>query len=337
MSSEPLISVVIPCRNEVRAIAATVRAILQSDCKDIEIIIVDGMSDDGTRPVLGELTEMDPRIRVIDNPKKLTPYARNLGVKDAKGEYIAIVDARNILARDYLTILRRTLTSYPLVGCVGGDFQHIYNTLEGRAISMAMESKFGVGGGNYRTMQSDAYVDTVGIPMYRRGIFQELGYFDESLTRNQDDDFNFRVRKAGHQILYVHQAKATYLVRGSLKKAFKQYQQYGYFKVFVNRKHGSVTTLRQVVPALFVAFYAVGVPIAFFKWSLFKYLIWVGMLYAAMGMIMAGRNLSMADRGRALFACFVLHVGYGTGYWLGIWDFYIQKNRPRPSMQSMTT
>lgn len=337
MSEEPLISVVIPCRNEVNTIGNTVRAILKSHHRNLEVIVVDGMSDDGTRTVLGELMEEDSRVRVVDNEKQLTPYAFNLGVKAAEGEFIQIVGSRNVLAPDYLTILKRALTTYPLVACVGGDFQHVYNTLEGRAISHAMESKFGVGGGNYRTMQSDAYVDTVGIPMYRRGIFQELGYFDESLTRNQDDDFNFRVRRAGHQILYVHQAKATYLVRGSLKKAFKQYQQYGYFKVFVNRKHGAVTTVRQVVPALFVAFFAIGIPIALFKWSLFKYLIWVGMLYAAMGMVLAGRSLGMADRGRALAACFVLHVGYGTGYWLGIWDFYVQKIRPRASMQSMTT
>lgn len=337
MSTEPLISVVVPCRNEARAIANTVRAILDSDHKNSEVIVVDGMSEDGTRSILGELTQLDPRVRVVDNEKKLTPFARNLGVKAAGGEYIQIVDARNVIARDYLSILMETLAKRPRVGCVGGDFQHVFETEEGQSISRAMESKFGVGAGNYRTLQSDAYVDTVGIPMYRRSTFEELGYFDESLTRNQDDDFNFRVRRAGYQILYVHEAKATYLVRSSLKKAFKQYQQYGYFKVFVNRKHGQFTTIRQVVPAAFVAFFVLGLPLALFKLSLLKYLIWVAMLYAAMGIALAGQELSMADRLYTLRACFVLHVGYGTGYWLGIWDFYIQKILPRSSMQSMTT
>src|SRR5688500_14144488 len=97
----------------------------------------------------------------------------------------------------------------PEVACVGGDYQHVHDSEAGRYISLAMESKFGMGSGNYRTLTSNSLVDTVGVPMYRRSIFKEVGYFDEALTRNQDDEFNFRVSQRGYKIMYVHAAKVT--------------------------------------------------------------------------------------------------------------------------------
>src|SRR5690606_28138418 len=142
------------------------RAILASSYPNLEVLVVDGMSEDGTREVLARLTLEDPRVRMIDNTKKLTPYAFNLGVENASGEYIQIVGSRNVMASDYLSILVETLKSRPDVACVGGDYQHVSDSNWGRWIALAMESKFGVGGGNYRTMSDNAYVDTVGVPMY---------------------------------------------------------------------------------------------------------------------------------------------------------------------------
>ena len=326
---KPLVSVVIPCRNEVTDIAATVQAILDSKYPNLEVLVVDGMSDDGTRRVLTQMSDQEPRLRMIDNPHKLTPFAFNLGVLHARGDFVQIVGSRNLISHDYISILMRTLDQRPDVACVGGDYQHVYDNEQSRAIALAMESKFGVGGGNYRTMQRDAYVDTVGIPLYRRAIFTEVGIFDERLTRNQDDEFNYRVRAAGFKIFYVHEAKATYKVRGSFVKAFQQFFQYGYFKVFVSRKHGVVTTYRQIVPALFVAFYAVGLVLAPFSEKVRGLLLLVGFFYLVFGMMMAGKSLNPLDRLKVLSACLVLHLGYGLGYWQGILDFFILRRIPR--------
>ena len=200
-----------------------------------------------------------------------------------------------------------------------------------------MESKFGVGSSNYRTMTQDSYVDTVGIPLYRSRIFQDVGLFDDRLTRNQDDDFNFRVTQKGYKILYVHAAKATYLVRGSLKKAFWQFFQYGYFKVFVNKKHGAVTTWRQVVPALFVAFWALGIPLAIFVPHFHFALGFVAALYMTLGILLAGREETLWSRPQIMLTCLVLHVAYGCGYWAGIWDFLVTNRAPRLAFQRQTT
>ncbi len=332
-----LVSVIIPCRNERKAIERTVRAICASDYEKIEVIIVDGMSDDGTRDIIHTLMMQDPRVKMIDNPKKLTPYAFNIGIVHARGEYIQIVGSRNVMAPDYLSLLIKTLKERPEVACVGGDYQHVANSPEGEVIALAMESKFGVGAGNYRTMRIDAFVDTVGVPMYRSSIFRDVGFFDERLTRNQDDEFNFRLRERGLKIFYVHNAKVTYLVRGSLKKAFHQFSQYGYFKVFVNQLHGTVTTMRQVVPAAFLGFWVVLAPLIAIIEPLRPLLGFAILLYVLTGLSMAGRRVGLIKRFKVLFACFVLHIGYGYGYWVGIWDFMISKREPRLSFQGQTT
>lgn len=332
-----MVSVVIPCRNEVKAIEATVKAILNSDYPEIEVLVVDGMSDDGTREVLDRLCATDPRVRRIDNPKKLTPFAFNLGVKNARGTYVQIVGSRNVMDRDYISKLVRILQSESDVACVGGDYQHVYDSSMGRWISLAMESRFGMGVGNYRTLREDCYVDTVGVPMYRITIFQEVGYFDEQLTRNQDDEFNFRLTERGLKIKYVHSAKVTYLVRGSVKKAFRQFSQYGYFKVFVNKKHRAITTVRQLVPAAFLAFWVIGIPLVFIFHNVAWLLLAVALLYVFTGLATAGRGLTFKDRLAVLGTCFALHLGYGMGYWQGIWDFVINERPPRDEFQRLTT
>jgi len=337
MKEVPLVSVIIPCRNEVKAIGPTVKAILKNSYPNIEVLVVDGMSEDGTRDLLAELTTQDKRVRMIDNPKKLTPFAFNLGINNSKGAFIQIVGSRNVLDKDYLMILVDALQSFPQVDCVGGDYQHIADTPSGQYLALAMESEFGVGVGNYRTMEGNCLVDTVGVPMYRRTIFKEVGMFDEALTRNQDDDFNFRLTKRGKKILYVHKAKTTYLVRPSLHKAFSQFFQYGYFKVFVNRKHKRVTTSRQMIPPLFVLALATMFPLSLFSRRVRILLSLMLFLYVVLGLSMAGKRLRFVDRVNVLFCCFIMHCGYGLGYLQGIWDFLVIHRQPRQEMQRQTT
>ena len=335
---DKLISVVIPCRNEVKHIAACVESLLQSDYPRLEILVVDGMSNDGTREVLSKLAQNHPQVRVVDNPKQLTPYAFNLGIEQARGEYIQIVGSRNTLAKDYVAKLVQVLEAQPEVACVGGDCQHTFETEAGRWISYAMESWFGVGGSNFRVQQQDGFVDTVGIPLFRRSVFQEVGLFDEELTRNQDDDFSYRLIQAGKKIFYRHDAKVLYLVRGSLKKAFQQYFQYGYFKVFVNRKNKSITTLRQLVPFFFVLFLGLGFIGSFLHILLaYSYISILG-LYLVLGFIAAGEfTQSLGARLKIQWAIFILHMGYGCGYIRGFIDFLILNRRPSPQLQKLTT
>lgn len=331
-----LVSVVIPCRNEARHIAACVESIFQSDYPNLECVVVDGMSEDGTREVLEGLKTRYPNLKVVDNPHKLTPFAFNLGIKSASGDYILISGSRNQLSRDYVRLLKSELERDELIACAGGDYQHIFDSDLGRYISLAMESKFGMGGSNYRTQSEDADVDTVGVPLFPRWVFEKIGYFDERLTRNQDDEFSFRLRKAGYRIRYVHAAKNSYLVRSSLKKGFWQFFQYGYFKVFVSKMHGELTTLRQIVPAAFVAGLLVGPIVSVFWLPLFAVYFGILGFYASVVLLAVGKGLGLLERLNVLRAIFVLHFGYGLGYLCGAWDFLILNRSPRATFQRQT-
>ena len=334
---ERKVSVVVPCRNERKSIRSCVESILKSNYKNIEVVVVDGMSDDGTRDILDDLSYVHRNVIVLDNPDRLTPYAFNIGCKAANGFYVQIVGSRNTLDPDYIRLLVTKLEENPEIACVGGDYQHVYGSGFSRFITHAMDSKFGVGSTNYRTKKESCFVDTVGIPMYRKSIFEEIGYFDERLTRNQDDDFNYRVSLKGYKIFYVFEAKTQYFVRGSLKKLFKQFSQYGYFKVFVNKKHKTLTTLRQIVPLAFLMFLILGLVLSLIT-TKFKFLYGLGIfIYFALGMLSA---LSYSKNPYEMLAiqlsAFIMHVGYGFGYLTGIFDFLIFNREPSSKMQKQT-
>jgi hypothetical protein len=137
--------------------------------------------------------------------------------------------------------------------------------------------------------------------------------------------------------MYVHSAKTTYLVRGSLSKAFRQFFQYGYFKVFVNRKHKRVTTLRQLIPPIFVAALDIGLVAGLFSARAQALTSLMMFVYCITGLALAGRGLGIFARVQVLFCCFVMHEAYGMGYLQGIWDFFIIHRAPRAEMQRQTT
>jgi len=232
----------------------------------------------------------------------------------------------------------QVLEKDPTIACVGGDYQHRHDTAKARFIAAAMESKFGVGPSNYRTMKQDCYVDTVGVPMYRKSIFDEIGLFDERLTRNQDDDFNFRVTSKGHKIFYCSSAVVLYYVRGTYTKLHNQFMQYGYFKVFVNKKHSAITTLRQLVPAIFLIFLLLSLPM-FLLVPHYNFLFtFVIGLYLLLGFVTSMKFTNHWWETFAIqWAIFIMHIGYGRGYLKGIWDFLIHNRSPNSKMQQQTT
>jgi glycosyltransferase involved in cell wall biosynthesis len=317
-------SIIIPCRNEVNHIGFVIDSLLNNTFKNIEIIIVDGLSDDGTREKLAEIQKVNPFVKVIDNIRKITPAAFNLGIKNSTGDYVFIVGARHILENNYIETCISILESSPEIGCVGGKVNNTYENSTSLLISKAMSSSFAVGAGNFRILDKDAFVDTVGTPAYRRSIFDEVGFFDEELLRNQDDEFNFRVIKKGYKILFTVKTSIQYFVRASFKNLYRQYFQYGYWKVYVGKKHKALTTLRQLVPLFFILFLFGGLLISFFHiYLMMLYLSGIA-CYLLLGFISA---VKQADGGRGIlkimYTFFILHYSYGLGYLKGVADFFI--------------
>jgi cellulose synthase/poly-beta-1,6-N-acetylglucosamine synthase-like glycosyltransferase len=251
---KPIISVVIPCKNEEKYIEKCIRSVYTNMVEgfDIEVIVCDGVSEDQTPNIVESLRNEYPLLQFQINHKQYTPFALNLGIENARGDYICILGAHATMKPDFLSSCYKIFSNDSAIGCVGGILNNTYENDISEAIGLAMNSSFGVGNAHFRTGNYEGYVDTVAFGLYKKEVFKKVGLFDPYLIRNQDDDFNFRLTKNGYKLYLINKVVSDYAVRGSFKKLYKQYYQYGYWKVYVNKKHQNITTFRQLVPFFFV-------------------------------------------------------------------------------------
>jgi glycosyltransferase involved in cell wall biosynthesis len=252
----PFVSVVVPCRNERAYIGACLDSIEASDYpRDrLEVLVVDGMSDDGTRELLRVRPESRTRIRLLDNPGRTAPAALNLGIAEAQGEVIMRMDAHVLYPADYISRLIVWLCRSGADNVGGRVITRPANeTPVARAIAIGISHPLGVGNSLFRLRTREPrWVDTVPFGCYRREVFDRIGLFDEELVRNQDDEFNARLIGRGGRILLVPDVTSEYFARSSLLRVWRMYYQYGYFKPLAIRKLGRIPTVRQIVPALFI-------------------------------------------------------------------------------------
>jgi len=330
----PLVTIIVPCRNEERYLARCLDSIVASAYpRDrVEILVVDGASDDATRDVAERYARRDPRIRVLANPQRIVPAALNRGIRAAAGDVIVRMDAHAVYPPDYLPRLVDALLASGadnVGGCVvtlpAGSWPMA------RAIALALGHRFGVGNSRFRVGASRPLrVDTVPFGCYRREAFARYGLFDEEMVRNQDDEFNHRLIHRGGVVLLIPDVVAYYYARDSLGRVARMFYQYGCFKPLAARKAGRVLTLRSLVPGAFVLGLAAGPALG---------MLWPGALalwalavggYAAAALMYASRAAGgLGSRCvLALAAVFpVIHLSYGLGYWRGLWDL-LRRRRP---------
>jgi len=332
---------VIPCRNEKNHIEECIKAIFTCDLPlnfEIKVIVVDGISTDGTRDLLNHLLIDFQNLIIIDNYLQLTPIAFNLGIKRyPTADYVQIVGARHILSKDYLLKSLTILENDKNIWCVGGKIINNYENRAGELISKVMSTSFGMGLGNFRTLNKSGFTDTVTSPVYPYWVFNRIEFFDEKLVRNQDDDFNYRLINAGGKIFYCNEISLKYSVRGDIKQLWKQFFQYGYWKVFVNVKHNTITTLRQIVPPLFVLFICFSIlSVIFFNYfNKFSSLIYT--FYILLSVVYAYKLSSNKKEILVIPFIFpILHISYGCGYLLGFLHFVILKIKPSEKYKSLS-
>jgi lipopolysaccharide/colanic/teichoic acid biosynthesis glycosyltransferase/glycosyltransferase involved in cell wall biosynthesis len=250
----PLVSVVMPVRNEATLIKRCLEAVLAQDypCERMEVIVADGVSTDGTNQIVQSFQTRHPALKLIKNPGKIVPTGLNLAIAQSHGEVIVRVDGHCEIAGDYVRRCVEHLLNDGVDG-VGGPLETIGETSLAKVIAIAMSSVFGVGGAAFRTKTNQTMLtDTVAFPAYWRSIIERAGSFDEELVRNQDDEYNYRLRKMGAKILLAADVRCRYYSRSSLRSLARQYFQYGYWKVRVLQKHSGQMQPRQFVPPLFV-------------------------------------------------------------------------------------
>ena len=338
----PLVTVIVPCRNEGKWIGRCLQSILDNDYPGdrLEVLVVDGMSDDATRQVIEPFAASHPRLRLVSNEKKITPTAMNLGIAAASGSVIVRMDAHVEYPGNYISSLVKLLEQSGADN-VGGVCQTLPagNSAVAQAVALAMSHPLGVGNSHFRIGSSaERWVDTVPFGCYRREVFERIGLFDEELVRNQDDELNLRLIKHGGRILLSPQIVCKYFARDSLAKLWRMYYQYGYFKPLVVRKVGGVMTLRQLLPPLFVLSLIVTVLAA--PWSrlaLVVAAVIAGSYLLAIGAVAAraGRRHGWAVAA-ALFGVFpALHFSYGLGYLRGFVEFLVLRRRRAGNARAM--
>ena len=349
MSESPCASVVIPCLNESRFIGPCLDALGAQEGVSglLEVLVVDGGSDDGTRERLEGYEPDGFALRVIDNLQRITPVAMNLGIREARSSVVIILGAHAEVAPDFVRRNLDALKAHPESGCVGGVVEHVHGDQRSRRIGLAMSSPFGVGDARFRTGGMAGHVDTVAFGAYRKAVLEEVGGLDEALVRNQDDELNYRLTEAGWRIWFDPRIRSAYHARSSFRRLFSQYRQYGYWKVFVNRKHRTVTTWRQLVPAAFLGVLLVlTVASAWTSWwpkedgwlslaqpALLTVLgVW---LLGALGSVMLS-GVPARDIPGVIRSFLVLHVAYGWGYWQGIWRFLLLRRSPEAAFKTLT-
>jgi glucose-1-phosphate thymidylyltransferase short form len=250
----PFVSVVMPVRNEARFIARSLGAVLAQDypAERMEVIVADGLSTDGTRHIVQSFLTTHSQVKLLNNPGKIVSTGLNLAIAQAHGDVIVRVDGHCTIANDYIRRCVGHLLKDDVDG-VGGPLETIGETPLAGVIARAMSSFFGVGGAAFRTTRDKTMLtDTVAFPAYKRSIVERAGPFDTELIRNQDDEYNYRLRKMGAKILLASDVHCRYYSRSSLSSLWRQYFQYGYWKVRVMQKHSGQMQPRQFIPPLFV-------------------------------------------------------------------------------------
>jgi len=334
------VTIIIPCRNEVRHIETCLLSILSqtSTPGDYEIIVADGMSDDGTRKTLKQLSEKTPNLFVIDNHGLTVSTGLNTAIKVSRGHIIIRMDAHTEYASDYVKQCVEVLQETGADN-VGGPARTRSTDYMQSAICAAYHSPFSVGGARFHDIQYEGFVDTVPYGCWRRELFERLGGFDEELVRNQDDEFNLRTVRAGGKIWQSPRIQSWYSPRGSLRALFQQYTQYGYWKVRVIQKHKIPASFRHLIPSCFVLL-LLALPLV--SWlSPLAGLTWLGLVGSYTAANLAASFLTASQKEWRLFpvlpivfACF--HFGYGLGFLSGLWDFIIRRRGPRRAQTKLT-
>lgn len=318
----PLVSVIMPVRNETTYIQRSLAAVLAQDYPAdlLEVIVADGMSTDGTRKIVQTIQIEHPNVRLIDNPKLIAPAALNLATSGAHGEIIVRVDGHCEIAPGYVTNCVRHLMQDGVDG-VGGSVETVGESEMARAIAAAMSSTFGVGGTAFRTTHGRTMlVDTIPFPAYTRQIVEAAGPYDETLVRDQDDEYNYRIRKLGGRLLLAADVNSLYYSRSGLASLWRQYFGYGFWKARVLWRHPRQMKARQFVPAASVACLGFGVLFFPFSRPVRRLLLIALLVYGSASRLASACVATQTDRRHlpklpAAFAA--MHLSYGTGFLLG--------------------
>jgi len=317
----PTVSVIIPMRNEEKHISRCLQSVVEQEYPSalMEVLVIDGMSEDGSRSIVLDYVRKYPFLRLLDNPKRAATYGLNMGIAESKGEIIVRVDAHCSIMRDYVDQCVEALQKTGAAN-VGGLMRPVGRTFLEKAISLAMSCPFGVGGGRFHYSENEMFVDTVYLGAYRRGVFSKIGLYDEEAHYSEDDELNYRLMKSGGRSFLSPRIRSEYYPRSSLSALWRQYYNYGRGKVRTIRNHGRPASWSHLVPAAFVC----SVIGSFMLSAVNPLFVWLSLgilgTYSLLAVVFSAR---ICKREGWKYFCVLLvvfatlHLSYGLGFLMG--------------------
>jgi glycosyltransferase involved in cell wall biosynthesis len=320
------VSIIIPARNEERFIAKCLDSILEQDYpkENLEVFVVDGASTDKTREIVKNYSQKYGFIKLLDNPRKITPVSINIGIKESRGDIIIRIDAHSSYEKEYISKCVRYLNEYN-VDNVGGVMITIprENTFLGRAIVAVLSHRFGVGNAIFRTgVQKPVFVDTIFGGCYRKNIFEKIGYFNENLPRGQDMDLNIRIRKSGGKILLAPEIKSFYYAQSGFWSFLKHSFIDGKELIIPLKFAVVIFSWRHLIPLSFVLSLITFGLLGFFWFEFLWLFVFILCSYLLANFYFSVKISLVQKDFRYLFfapvAFALLHIGYGSGSIYGL-------------------
>ncbi|NHI94797.1 MAG: glycosyltransferase family 2 protein [Candidatus Lokiarchaeota archaeon] len=357
-SQKPFVSIIIAVRNEELTIKECIEAVLNQDYphESYEILVIDGMSEDKTREIIDDIVKSNPnRIKLFDNPYKIASCGRNKGIKKAKGEFVGILHGRGIINKCWISELVRILVEKgEKVGCAGCIALTANKTLVSEAEEYALNSIFG----GFRTATSKILskekkteifkAESIGVALYRKSVFTEVGLYDENLFSGEDFELNYRIRKHNYEILGSTNAYINYYRRKTLKSIFSRLFNFGQGRALIIKKHRDSFKFFYLIPllfAIFTIFFGLFNLITFsinviFNVYLFGFIrlfnlaldtlfqlfylsiISIYFIIVILFSIMSYKKFTNKSASLVLFAIFpIMHIGYGLGFLRGLFPY----------------
>jgi succinoglycan biosynthesis protein ExoA len=339
MTGSPLVSVVIPVRNEGRAIAGCLDAVLGQDypARQLEVLVVDGGSQDDTVAVVQRYCARDGRVRLLQNPTGTIPAGLNVGIRAAQGDVVARVDSRTRLAADYIGTAVGLLESKGAT-TVGGPVQYANGSYMAQVLALVMQSRFGVGGAAARYgSAAEQWTDTVYLAVTPRATFAAAGLYDEEILQDEDTDLSYRIRGLGGRILVSPRLRTSYANSGSFRRFIGKNVRFGYWKARVWQKYPAMMSWRHFVPPVFVLTVATAAPLALVSTTVREFLVGLGAIYGA-GAVASAASLARRAGWRyfpTLTGVFpALHFAWGAGFIGGMVRFLPRWTARRPASPS---
>lgn len=321
-SAEPgavsdLVTVLVPARNEEPSIEACLSSVLRQDYSRLQVVVVDGRSTDGTRAVVQRMQATDPRIELFEDDRRSIPKALNTGLAAARGRWLVRVDGHSTIPQGYVAhgVSRIAEGGW---AAVGGRKDGAGRTPAGRAIAAAMGSRFGVGNSVYHHGTEETVVDHVPFGVYPVALLREVGGWDERLAANEDYELDYRLRQAGHRLLFDPALRIDWESRQSVRDLHAQYRRYGRGKADVAVLHPESLRPRHLLPPLFVGWLAAAGLLAARRPLPAAGMVAPYLAALAAASLRTGRELGRGERRHLPAAFAAMHLGWGMGFLAGL-------------------